>query len=149
MDYKQYYSIKNASYTDRESFNNTILLLTMVKSDYYYIVGFSREENKITIAFDFRNDYNCILTEYVDIDFSAGGYIVLSSKLESINSHDKKADISFAPNHHFKVDEGIVSYVSKIEKDAVFPIGIQKMNEYILSVKYEISSFVNQYLNHL
>lgn len=40
----------------RESFNNTILLLTMVKSEYYYIIGFSRAEGKIEIGIDFESE---------------------------------------------------------------------------------------------
>lgn len=149
MNCKQYYNLKNVSYIDRESFNNTILLLTMVKSDYYYIVGFSRLENRITIAFDFKSDYDCVLTEHIDINFSDDNYIVLSSKLESANLIDRKIDISPYENNHFRINNGTSSYLKKIQKDSVFPIGIQKMNEYILSAKNEIVLYINDCLNNL
>lgn len=58
-----YYNTKTTSFPDRETFNNTILLLTMIKSKYYYIVGFSRPNNVIEIAFDFESDLHGLITE--------------------------------------------------------------------------------------
>ena len=49
MDSKILHNIKDTPFSERETFNNAILLLSMVKSEYYYIVGFSRPNNIIRI----------------------------------------------------------------------------------------------------
>ena len=46
--------IVNKPVSVRETFNNTILLLTMVKSEYYYIISFSRSKGQIEIGFDYE-----------------------------------------------------------------------------------------------
>ena len=50
MNNEVYYNTKTIPLAERETFNNTIILLTLVKSQYYYIVGVSRPSNIIEIA---------------------------------------------------------------------------------------------------
>ena len=38
---EKFYKVET-TVSKRESFNNTILLLTMIKSEYYYIIGFGQ-----------------------------------------------------------------------------------------------------------
>ena len=75
----------------RESFNNTILLLTMVKSEYYYIIGFSRAEGKIEIGIDFESELHGKITENIILDFYGfEDFIELSCNLTSIDKENKK-----------------------------------------------------------
>ena len=85
MDSKILHNMKDIPFNDRESFNNAILLLSMVKSEYYYIVGFSRPKNQIEIGFDFDDKTYGRLSETVTMDFSGNlNSIVLSIAVEKI-----------------------------------------------------------------
>lgn len=57
---EEFYKVDISS-SKRESFNNTILLLTMVKSEYYYIIGFSRVKGQIEIGFDYKSSIHNII----------------------------------------------------------------------------------------
>lgn len=144
MNKKEFY-ITDASVSDKESFNNTILLLTMVKSEYYYIIGFSRLKGIIEIGFDFESELHGKITESVTVNFNYGDdYITIESTLKNI-SNTEFADIQKLNNSKFHSDESGAFYRLAISKDKVIPTGINKMNAYILNVKTEISDFLENH----
>lgn len=144
MDNNEFHNVKGVSFADRESFNNTIILLTMVKSKCYYIVGFSRESGYITIAFDYESDIHNTITEYLTIDFQSND-IVLKSELMNIG--DVTDDM--ASSKYIKVVNDKVLYEKHISKDNVFPIGTRQMHKEILSAKFEIYDYIEKYYNCL
>lgn len=98
---KEFYMV-DKSISIRESFNNTILLLTMVKSEYYYIIGFSRTEGKIEIGFDFESDLHGKITEIAILDFySADNSIELSCNLTNIDGENVKEIMNGKINYFY------------------------------------------------
>ena len=77
MNNKEFYKT-DKPLTVRESFNNTILLLSMVKSEYYYIIGFSRSEGIIEIGFDFESKLHGKNTEIIILDFYRSFILVIT-----------------------------------------------------------------------
>lgn len=142
MDSK-FYNINNVSFCDRESFNNAILLLTMVKSEYYYIVGFSRAKGSINIGFDFESECHKIITEFISIEFnSSDEYIIIKSEIQNSIGESIEIDSAKYIGSFFTVNNQIF-YTRKIRKDDVFPLGIKELDKYILSSKNEIMDFLN------
>lgn len=143
MDNK-FYDIKNVPFSDRESFNNAIILLTMVKSEYYYIVGFSRTKGIIKIGFDFESDYHEIITEIISIDFnSCDENVEISCKLQNFDS----TNVIIEPNKYngiFSVINNRVFYKKTILKDDIFPLSVKYLNENILIAKSDIVDFLER-----
>lgn len=130
----------------RESFNNTILLLTMVKSEYYYIIGFSRVKGIIEIGFDFQNELHEKITETAILDFhGADNYIGLSCTLKNIDGVSIETLMNRKTNKAFSVENGSVVFRTKMPLDSLIPTSIKKMNEYILQAKSEILIFLEDY----
>ena len=142
MQSDEFYNTKTIGFADRESFNNTIILLTMVKSEYYYIVGFSREKGYITIAFDFESDIHSVITEYLTIDFNSDeDKIILKSELKNVSPDYEISE------HTENIDQenDKIIFEKQISKDDVFPIGTRQMHKEILSARYDISEFLEKY----
>lgn len=141
MDNK-FYDIKNLSFCDRETFNNAILLLTMIKSEYYYIVGFSRVKGIINIGFDFESEYHKTITESISLDFnSSDEEIIIRCEIQNFSGES----ISINSNEYngtFSVVNNKVYYLNTISKDDVFPLGIKELNKHILSSKNDIIGFL-------
>ena len=140
----RFYNIKNVSFRDRESFNNAILLLTMIKSDYYYIVGFSRVKGVITVGFDFESEYHGVITEFITVDFNSSdrnveirGELQNISKSDIVNSLNKNSD-------KFCFENNKIIYLSRIEKDASLPLGMKEINDSVLSSKNEIIEYLEE-----
>lgn len=151
MNNEIYYDIKSISLSERESFNNTIILLTLVKSKYYYIVGFSRPNNIIEIAFDFESDIHSVISESIILDFcSDSEWMLMSASLNNITASDFISDDYNASDGHFACDADKVIYHLKVRKDKLIPMSIEKMNKYILKAKSEIITFLERaYKKHL
>ena len=120
----------------------------MVKSQYYYIVGFSRPDNKIEIAFDFESELHSHITESVLIDFASDEeFVLFHSKLNNIpaikSASTFQTSTSFFGN--FSMDSSGILYDLKIRKDSHIPTSIEKMNEYILCAKRDIITFMEEY----
>ena len=151
MNKDVYYNIKTISPAERETFNNTIILLTLVKSQYYYIVGFSRPENLIEIAFDYESEFHSSITEFVTVDFGSDDeWVRINSVLSNISVNDSifVHDVDFEGK--FSRDRDKVIYDLGIKKDKLIPTSIEKMNGYILKAKSEIMAFLEKcYENHL
>ena len=129
----------------RESFNNTILLLTMVKSEYYYI-GFSRAEGKIEIGIDFESELHGKITENIILDFYGfEDFIELSCNLTSIDKENIKEIMNGKTNILFLFDNNSVIYKVKIPSDKLIPTSIDAINSFILQAKSDIFAFLEGY----
>lgn len=144
-----FYNIKDVPFCDRESFNNAILLLTMVKSEYYYIVGFSRVKGIINIGFDFENEYHKTNTEIISLDFnSSDEEILIRCEIQNFSGES----ISIDSNKYdgiFSIVNNKVFYLNKIRKDDVFPSSKKELNKKILSCKNEIIKFLKENTNKI
>lgn len=144
MDSKILHNMKDIPFNERESFNNAILLLSMVKSEYYYIVGFSRPNNIIEIGFDLEvNTYGQISETFV-MDFSSNSTrILITSQLTNIVFNEKNK-IPFRQKGNFKINNGNIVYEKLFPKDDVIPVSMDKLNLIIMSVKKEFEEFIRQ-----
>ncbi len=143
-----YYNTRTIPLAERETFSNAIILLTMVKSKYYYIVGFSRPDCKIEIAFDFESELHSAITESLIIDFASDkDFVLFHAALCNIDNFTDKeltGKNSFSQGE-FSVVDSRVEYELKIKKDRIVPTGIEQLNEYILCAKNDIITFIENY----
>ena len=140
---EEFYKVDISS-SKRESFNNTILLLTMVKSEYYYIIGFSRVKGQIEIGFDYKSSIHNTITESVIVDFySDDENVVLSGELKNINLDDFTDSRQLAENFYF--ENNALKYRQISQRDELIPISIEKMNGIIMRAKSEIFDFLEKY----
>lgn len=140
---EEFYKVDISS-SKRESFNNTILLLTMVKSEYYYIIGFSRVKGQIEIGFDYKSSIHNTITESVIVDFySDDENIVLSGELKNINLVDFTDSSQLAENFYF--ENNALKYRQFSQRDELIPVSIEKMNGIIMRAKSEIFDFLEKY----
>lgn len=145
MNSKEFYML-DKPLSIRESFNNTILLLTMVKSEYFYIIGFSRSEGKIEIGIDFESELHGKITENIILDFySFADFIELSCNLTNIDKENIKEIMNSKINKLFLFDNNSVIYKSKIPSDKLIPTSIDAMNSFILQAKSDIFAFLESY----
>lgn len=149
MDNKFLHNLKDTPYNERETFNNAILLLSMIKSEYYYIVSFSRPNNKIEIGFDFEDKTYGKISETILMDFSSdSSSIKVTTKLANI-LFSKEAFIPFLPASYFISKNGCIYYERVFEKDDVIPVSMEKLNTIILSTKEDIKGFINKSFEHI
>lgn len=142
MKCDEFYSINTTPLVTRETFNNTIILLTMIRRDCYYITGFSRPDHIIKIAFDFQSDLHKSITEELIVDFlSNKDYIVIKSILKNISAKELYPGIELIRQGTFSCNNNEVIYEYKIEKDKVLPIGFDAMHKSIVRAKREIVVF--------
>ena len=139
-----FYDLGETSLTDRESFNNTLVLLSLVKSRYYYVIGFSRPKNMILVGFDFRLPSGAVITERLAVCFGASeDNVVLSCVLANLPvPPEKKASLLLPENGRFRVGGKRVRYKMLVPKDKVYPVTGKTMNRFLLSAKKEIGSFL-------
>ncbi len=136
----------------KETFDNTILLLTMIKSEYYYIISFSRAKGQIEIGFDFDSELHNKITETIMADFySNENCVTLSCVLKNIDLSDLGLISSLGNN--LKITDSSVIYKSEIPRDNIIPISIKSLNSYIMKARCDIISFLETYyqqcvLNH-
>lgn len=140
---EEFYKV-DISASKRESFNNTILLLTMVKSEYYYIIGFSRLKGQIEIGFNYKGTIHNAITESIIVDFYTDDKnIVLSSELKNINLDDFTNSRQLADN--FYLEDKALKYRLFSQRDELIPISVEKMNSIIMKAKSEIFGFLENY----
>ncbi len=143
MGNKEFYQI-DIPVSVRESFNNTILLLTMIKSEYYYIIGFSRVNGIIKIGLDYESELHSTITESLVVDFySEDGNVVLCSKLKNIEISDIESIC--IDDNHFSIENGLLIYKTIIPSDKLIPTSINTMNKCILQAKADIFNFLECY----
>lgn len=144
MDSKVLHNLKETPFAERETFNNAILLLSMVKSEFYYIVGFSRPDNVIEIGFDFEDEIYGTFSETFTLDFSSNSNgIRASAQLNNIVFEDG-VDIPKLNVDNFSIDDGCVFYERFFEKDDIIPVGMEKLNAIVLTIKRDIEKFEKQ-----
>ncbi len=140
-----YYNTKTIPLAERETFNNTIILLTLVKSDYYYIVGFSRPNNIIEIAFDFESELHARVSESMTVDFGSDKeFVLMHSVLQNVTAEMIDSATMSNCQGEFSVENGCVVYDYKVKKDKLIPTSIEQMNKYILLAKKEIIGFLEE-----
>ncbi len=143
------HNVKHIPFNERETFNNAILLLSMVKSEYYYIVGFSRPDNKIVIGFDFENKIYGNISETVTIDFSGNTKgISVSTQLKNIVFKDNTV-IPLAYKDKFSITNEHVFYNRLFEKDDIIPVSMDKLNSIILLIKKDIGDFIEYSMEYI
>jgi hypothetical protein len=121
----------------------------MVKSEYYYIVGFSRPENIIEIGFDFDDKYYGRINENIAIDFSGNtNEIVITTQLTNV-FFEGEYNISFEHDECFTIEKGFIKYKRLFEKDEVIPVSMEKLNFIILSVKNDLYKFIGKSIEYL
>ena len=131
----------------RESFNNTIILLTMVKSEYYYIIGFSRPEGYIEIGFDYKSYMHNVITESIVVDFYTDDKnIIITSEIKNIDPDDFSNDTVLGDNFYFENQTLRYNFLS--QRDELIPVGVEKMNTLILMAKSEIFDFLERYFRY-
>lgn len=149
MDNKFLYNLKDIPYSERETFNNAILLLSMVKSEYYYIVGFSRPDNIIEVGYDFDDKYYGRINETIAMDFSGNtNEIEITTQLTNVFFEGEDI-ISFDHDGYFTIEKGVINYKRLFEKDDVVPVSMEKLNVIILSVKNDLHQFIKNGIKHL
>lgn len=116
----------------------------MVKSKFYYIVGFSRPDNVIEIGFDFEDEIYGTFSETVTLDFSSNSDgIKASAQLNNI-VFENDVDIPELNVDNFSINDGCVFYERFFEKDDVIPVSMDKLNAIILKIKDNIVKFEKQ-----
>lgn len=149
MDNKFLHNLKDTPYNERETFNNAILLLSMVKSQYYYIVGFSRPDNIIEIGFDFDSENYGRINETITMDFSGNtNKIEITTQLTNVLFKEQEV-ISVKHDDAFTIDKGYVNYKRLFEKDDIVPVSMEKLNLIILSVKNDLYKFIEKSIEYL
>lgn len=141
MKNNSFYDLTSVSFSDRETFNNAILLLSMVKSEAYYIIGFSRLKKKIEIGFDFRSSYNSVITQNFMMKLSDPKHVYFEALLKGLGKNPYKKTLETF-NGNFCLSDGNVIYRKSIERDEIVPISIEKVDEIIKDVKQEIIDFI-------
>lgn len=139
-----FYDVLDVPLSDRESFNNTISLLTMVKSEYYYIIGFSRTAGVIRVGFDFDTITEGKITRELTIDFKSSSMkIILSCNVLSLDScyGNLKSDFG-QKSANFFIENGNIRYVDKISKDTIMPVSVRTMNSILLKAKRQIADLL-------
>ncbi len=151
MECNMFYDIKSTPISSRESFNNTILLLTLVKSEHYYIVGFSRPRNTIEIAFDFDSDLHDTVTESMTVDFDSDkDNIVIMCTLQNIDVSSDKSPVLPDVSGSFTVQDDCVVYEYRFKKDKIIPASINSINSHLMFAKAEIIKYLeNHYMTKL
>lgn len=140
-----YYNTSAVSLAERETFNNTIILLTLIKSQYYYIVGFSRPNNLIEVAFDFESELHSSISESLSIDFGSNAeYVQIHATIKHISPSCCEESVTYLENGTISVEADTVVYNCLIKKDKLIPTSIEKMNQCILVAKNEIITFVER-----
>lgn len=144
MDRKVLHNLKETPFAERETFNNAILLLSMVKSEFYYIVGFSRPDNIIEIGFDFEDEIYGTFSETVTLEFSSNSDgIKASAQLNNI-VFENDVDIPELNVDNFSIEDGYAFYERFFEKDDVIPVSIEKLNVIILAIKSDVEKYEKQ-----
>lgn len=147
MEKDSFYDIKNVPFTDRESFNNTILLLTLVKSDYYYILGFDRLMNVIEIAFDFESEQHSKITETVTVNFnSSESEVVFQCIIKNAYADDTSKEIvRKRKDDCLSIKNGELVFEWRKDKNSISPISVATMNKSILRIKADVFAFLEEY----
>ena len=142
MNYTTFYDVSSVSVVQREAFNNTIILLSMVKSESYYIIGFSRPLQRIEIGFDLARDGGQNIVQSLTIDFSdwtAG--LTISGTIASLPAEQYNENFS-GNTPAFSCDGKDIFYQRTYPTDELLPHTAAKMDRVLQASKNEILHFL-------
>ena len=145
MKSSSFYDLTAVSFSDRETFNNAILLLSMVKSEAYYIIGFSRPDKTIEIGVDYQDLLNTTITQAFTMDLNNPCRIYFKSVFKDVDVERCEKLINNSDSNFYIYENDFV-YESFIERDEVIPISIENVDIAIKKVKKDIISFIEEYL---
>ena len=149
MENDIYYNTKNTSFADKGAFNNAILLLSLVKAEYYYITGFSRPNNQIEIGFDLDAAVYGKASQCYTVDFTSDvNHIRVFARLQNI-VFENETQIPIPHSQYFILRDGAVDYERCFPKDTVIPMDMKKLNTVFLSVKKELLDFTSAGIAYL
>lgn len=149
MNRKILYDLNNVSFSERESFNNAILLLSMVKSEQYYIVGFSRPKGIIEIGFDCKSNLYGEITEKLVLDFSySDAFVSVRSDLKNIVFSNCE-DIPFEHDERFNIRNGVIVYKRVFERDELIPLSIDRIDTIVSMSKNDIMKFLEKGFDYI
>lgn len=148
MNAERFYYLGSTALNIRESFNNTIILMTMVKSD-YYIIGFSRPKNQIVVGFDHVSPIECVVTEAVTLSFEQSGEFVIRCELKNADAENEAVLLLCRDRHGFSItaseNKKSVVYSNTIMTDSLIPLSMDMIDEYILTAKKMVCDFLDDY----
>ena len=139
---REFYDMRGIPFVQRESFNNAVLLMSMVTSEHYYIVAFSRPEWRIDLAFDFESDLHSPVTQHLSIHFgSSPDEYLLEGNVENISAG---MSLDYSGQGQMIPSPQGVRYEYRFQKDEIIPLSIRKLHEIIIMVKKDIIEYVER-----
>lgn len=148
MNNSSFYDLTTVPFSDRETFNNAILLLSMVKSEAYYIVGFSRLDKKIEIGFDFKSSFNSTITQLFTMSLNIPDRIHFKAIL-IVNGQFLCENIIKKYEQNFFIENNNIAYEKSIERDLIIPVSVEDIDKAITYVKKDIINFINDYFKNI
>ena len=143
MNKPEFHDTSSQSVAQRESFSNTIVLLSMVKSEHYYIIGFSRPQQTIEVAFDCQDVTTEVISQSLILDYSDWkSGLKVTAELKALP--EKFCNLqALSSSKSFILQDGIVRYNRTYPNDAVLPYTVSRLNRILLATKDEILDFLN------
>ena len=137
------YDMSSMSVTQREAFNNTIMLLSMVKSENYYIIGFSRPKQQIEIGYDLPSNNGLTVTQSLVVDFSDWDCgLTVSGTVAGLPAADFQEN-GPANTSAISCDGKNVFYQRTYPTDSLLPHSVSKMDRVLQASKNEILHFLS------
>lgn len=150
---KLFHDLSATPFVEREAFNSAILLLTMVRSEHYYITGFSRTDNYIQLAFDYESQLHSRITEQLRLELSRSPeYALLGCQIANLTpeAFDEEIAAQCIKRGSVTLSQQGVYYEIRLEKDEVLPLGAAQINALILTARDEICRMLEGcYLEYL
>jgi len=125
--------------------------MTMIKSRFYYITGFSRPENTIELSFDFASDLHQQITENCSLEFSRSPeFILLHCRLSNITpaQYRQAAEKAMVTNGQIICTDSAIEYELQLPKDSLIPASVSQLNSFIMLAKSEICDFTERCYEH-
>ena len=139
-----FYDLSKQSVAQRESFNNTILLLSMVKSDNYYIIGFSRPKQQIEIGFDLDRYWHEPITQTLLLDFSKPENGISVEGIVAALPIEYCSGENISASSAFRAHNGEIIYSRHYPMDALLPHTVSKLDRVLQASKAEILNFLTE-----
>lgn len=139
-----FYDLSDQSFAQRESFNNTILLLSMVKSENYYIIGFSRPKQQIEIGFDLDRYWHEPITQTLLLDFSKPENGISVEGIVAALPIKNCSGENLSASSTFQAHNGAIIYSRHYPVDALLPHTVSKLDRVLQESKAEILNFLSE-----
>lgn len=144
MNDSVFYDLSSTSVAQRETFSNTVVLLSLIKNDQYYITCFSRPKQQIEVAFDLDNLFGDRSAQPMLLDFSDWkNGVTVSAKLVTLPPSACKTEC-LAGDPAFSCTADAVHYLRTYPTDELLPHSVAKMDRVLRASKNEILHFLNE-----